>query len=188
MAVAAVSSVNTGTANQNSTGNLTKTLGQDAFFKLLITQLRYQNPLEPMQDQEFIAQLATFSTLEQVTKLNAQFEKMSASMQDSLFAITSIQQATACLGNVIEYVNGKEVLSGRVDSIRIEGGVPVLIVGGAKVDLSSVVAIKSPEPLIIVEKNADEYAAVNSAEPANTGEESADESAGEEQRGVVIDS
>ncbi|MGI6513397.1 MAG: flagellar hook capping protein [Syntrophomonadaceae bacterium] len=169
MGVAGVSSANPVATNQYSTGGLTKTLGQDAFFKLLITQLRYQNPLEPMQDQEFIAQLATFSTLEQATKLNNQFEKMTTSLQDSLFAITSIQQATACLGNVIEYHNGEEICSGRVDSVRIEGGLPVLIVGGAKVDLSSVVAINSPEPVI-------------------TGEESADEFVGEEQRGVDIDS
>lgn len=77
-----------------------------------------------MQDQEFIAQLATFSTLEQATKLNNQFEKMTTSLQDSLFAITSIQQATACLGNVIEYHNGEEICSGRVDSVRIEGDCP----------------------------------------------------------------
>lgn len=168
MGVEAVSA-NQGTANQYSTGALAKTLGQDAFFKLLITQLRYQNPLEPLQDQEFIAQLATFSTLEQATKLNTQFEKLTASLQDSLFAIASVQQATACLGNVIEYRNGEEICSGRVDSVRIEGGLPVLMVGETKVDLSNVVAIKTPEPV-------------------NTGEESADESTADEQRGVVIDS
>jgi len=162
-------SANPTTAKQYSTGDLTKTLGQDAFFKLLITQLRYQNPLEPMQDQEFIAQLATFSTLEQATKLNTQFEKLTASLQDSLFAIASVQQATACLGMVVEYRNGEEICSGRVDSVRIEWGLPVLMVGETKVDLSSVVAIKTPEPV-------------------NTGEESAHESMAEEQRGVASDS
>lgn len=145
-----------GTESDNSAASLKKTLGQDDFFKLLITQLRYQNPLEPLEDQEFIAQLATFSSLEQVTNLNKQFEQMTASMEDSLFAITSIQQATACLGNVVEYRSGEDVLSGRVDSVRIEGGLPVLMVGETRVDLSSIVAIKSPEPVNVVDEGSDE--------------------------------
>lgn len=45
-------------------------LGKDAFMKLLVTQLRYQNPLEPMDDKQFIAQLAQFSALEQMQVLN----------------------------------------------------------------------------------------------------------------------
>lgn len=45
-------------------------LGQDAFMKILVAQLRNQNPLEPMNDTDFIAQMAQFSSLEQLTSLN----------------------------------------------------------------------------------------------------------------------
>lgn len=48
----------------------TKDLGKDDFLKLLVTQLRFQNPIEPMQDQEFIAQLAQFSQLEQLENMS----------------------------------------------------------------------------------------------------------------------
>src|SRR3990172_5189109 len=48
-----------------------RTLGQDAFLKLLITQLENQDPTQPKNDTEFIAQLAVFSQLEKLTEISA---------------------------------------------------------------------------------------------------------------------
>ena len=51
-------------------------LGKDDFLKLMITQLRHQNPLEPMDNTEYISQMASFSALEQMNNLNTSFESM----------------------------------------------------------------------------------------------------------------
>lgn len=52
------------------------TLGQDAFLKLLVTQLQHQDPTQPKEDTEFIAQLATFSSLEKLTEIAASVRQL----------------------------------------------------------------------------------------------------------------
>lgn len=59
------------------------TLGKDDFLQLLMTQLQNQDPSSPMEDTEFIAQMAQFSTLEQMTNMNSTFEKFIAQQQQS---------------------------------------------------------------------------------------------------------
>jgi len=142
MTVSAVTATQTATAENNTAA--TKSLGQEDFLKLLITQLRNQDPLEPMKDQEFIAQLASFSSLEQVTNLNKQFGDLNSYLKDSLYALSSVQQATACLGNEIEYLDGEELKTGVVEAVKIESGMPILIVGDQKVDLADVKSIRRP--------------------------------------------
>lgn len=59
-------------------------LGKDDFLKLLITQLQNQDPSNPMQDTEFIAQMAQFSSLEQMTNMNSTLERFITQQQQSL--------------------------------------------------------------------------------------------------------
>jgi flagellar basal-body rod modification protein FlgD len=78
MAVNSTSGVGSTTTSAVSTTKAgDNTLGQDAFLKLLVTQLQHQDPSNPMDNSEFIAQLATFSSLEKLSSISASVSAIS---------------------------------------------------------------------------------------------------------------
>ncbi|NLZ43239.1 MAG: hypothetical protein GX894_00080 [Clostridia bacterium] len=125
--VGPVTSGNTVTAS--STG--TETLGKDDFLRLLITQLRYQDPLSPMDDKEFIAQMAQFSSLEQIR---------------NLYKLSELQQATSLLGRSVlaakETDGFPEQVYGRVTGVRTSGdNVLLLLDNGTEIKTDEVVSV-----------------------------------------------
>jgi flagellar basal-body rod modification protein FlgD len=78
-----VNSIGQTTSSQTSSNTPTpqaKELGKDAFLQLLTTQLAHQDPTKPQADGEFIAQLAQFSTLEQLTQIQATLQKIGTAL------------------------------------------------------------------------------------------------------------
>ncbi len=94
MAVTGVT--NNSTATQSTaaaTTNALNDLGKDAFLKLLIAELSNQDPLNPMEDREFISQMATFSSLEQMQNMNKTLEGMAEANKFS--AVSYVGRAVA---------------------------------------------------------------------------------------------
>lgn len=113
-------------------------LGRDQFMNLLVTQMRNQNPLEPMKDAEFIAQLAQFSSLEGIEKLNANFSEM--------LSLQQMTEGSNLIGKVVHYqlADSSTISSGTVDGITVRDGTVNLIVGGNRVPLNTVRAMLAP--------------------------------------------
>ncbi len=91
-------------------------MGKDEFMRLLIAQLEHQDPLEPTDNGEFIAQMAQFSSLEGISNLNSTVESFGASMQSTqaLQASTLVGRSVQVLSNWSELKDGKAI-NGTVD-------------------------------------------------------------------------
>jgi flagellar basal-body rod modification protein FlgD len=129
-------------------------LGKDDFFKLLITELKYQDPLEPMKDREFIAQMANFSALEQMQNMNQNLENVIGYLADFTGLLGSsmvMQQAVSLIGKQVEFAGEEEdeLQQGIVESVIMENGVPYLNIAGNKVALEQLLAVRMP----VVEEN-----------------------------------
>jgi flagellar basal-body rod modification protein FlgD len=82
MSVDATSDASSTTNQTNTTSALTKkALGQDAFLQLLVTQLQHQDPTKPVDDSQFITQLAQFSSLEKLTQIADNTEALSSAFE-----------------------------------------------------------------------------------------------------------
>ncbi len=120
----------------NGTRVASDELGKDDFLKLLITQLTHQDPTEPMDDREFIAQMAQFSTLEQMTNLSSEFQRLGGLLQSG--------QAVSLLDKTVDIVLGSATITGQVDEVT-SGEYPQVLVNGFYYDYSNVQRIRTEE-------------------------------------------
>ncbi|HCR14188.1 MAG TPA: FlgD immunoglobulin-like domain containing protein [Solidesulfovibrio sp.] len=100
---------NSGSSGSSSSTTKTKSLGQDAFLQLLVTQLQHQNPLSPMDDKEFVAELAQFSSLEQLTEINTGIGNLASigETQQLMGAVNFIGKKIEATGSAVGLTSGK---------------------------------------------------------------------------------
>ncbi|NLK45724.1 MAG: flagellar hook assembly protein FlgD [Treponema sp.] len=96
-------------------------LGKDDFLKLLITQLSNQDPTSPMENTEFIAQMAQFSSLEQMTNMSTGFTKLTNMLSGT--------EAVYTIGKTVELTSGENIVTGQVQAVT-RGDNPQIIVNG----------------------------------------------------------
>lgn len=124
----------TATAGSAATGSGLGALGGDAFLKLMVAQLRYQNPLEPTDASTMMQQTAAFTQVETLQKL--------AASQQTMLGMSEALMATGLVGQQISAVRADDsVMQGVVDGVRFTAEGPLLSVGGEEVALAAVVQV-----------------------------------------------
>ncbi|NMB44863.1 MAG: flagellar hook capping protein [Firmicutes bacterium] len=128
------------TGHETQTAVERNQLDKHDFLRLLTTQLKHQDPMNPIKDQDFIAQLAQFTALEQTQNLAQAMEKFVESQEK----MGLISQATSLLGKEVVVVNSdtEQAAAGLVSAIQFTDGVPQLVVDGQAYFLWEVQTIK----------------------------------------------
>ena len=130
MAVAAVNEASTTGASS---------LGIQDFLRILTTQLNNQDPLKPMDNQQFVAQLAQFTSLQQTQQMNQKL--------DALLSIQAANQSVGLIGRSVDVQTASGQSSGRVTAFSFASGEPRMTV---TLDSGSVVKDLSLSSLITV--------------------------------------
>ena len=109
-----------------------RNLDKDDFLKILITQLQNQDPSKPMEDREFIAQMAQFSSLGQMTNMSDRFTELSAALKGS--------GAMNLIGRDVRITRGDTLVTGTVEAVT-RGPYPQILVNGTYFDYDDITEV-----------------------------------------------
>lgn len=124
------------TASAKTTTRNTGNLGKDDFLNLLITQLRYQDPLQPADNTQFIAQMAQFSSLEQMQNMNTSISSTKAFGLIGKYVTANVTDTTT---------NETKSVSGTVSSVKIDSGKASVVVNGQSIAIENVTEVTDGE-------------------------------------------
>ena len=121
-------------------------IGKDGFLKLLITQLQNQDPLDPMKNEDFAAQLAQFSSLEQMQNLNDSFNQM--------MDLNKVSSTASLIGKEVTYQDQStgSLVSGQVDRVIIKPDGTYFSIGGKEISSENIKEIGQVAPQVVETK------------------------------------
>ncbi|MTI86004.1 MAG: hypothetical protein FH756_19430 [Firmicutes bacterium] len=115
----------------------TQELDKNAFMQILVNQLKYQNPMEPQDSETFINQMVQLSTMEQMSNLTANMERM---LQSNEF-----NRAVSLIGHQVTALNTNgEVVEGTIEKVSMAAGEPRLVVNNSEYSMGQIVYISEP--------------------------------------------
>jgi flagellar basal-body rod modification protein FlgD len=128
MPVGSVSDYVVAPSGTTTANNAYSALGKDEFLQLLVTQMQYQDPLNPTSDTEFIAQMAQFSSLEQMQNLNNNF---------------SVYKAYELVGKEVSGTVNGNVIEGVVEAVRNQSDGQYAVIGDSLLSIDKITKVKN---------------------------------------------
>lgn len=113
-------------------------LGPEAFMRLLVTQLRHQDPLRPLEDREFLAQLAQLAQVERLARVEERLQAVAAAAEAGS-RLEALSLAAALVGRAVELADGQRLLV--VGAGPGEEGVTLVLEDGRRVGLAELRAV-----------------------------------------------
>ena len=126
------------TVEKNAGGDL----GKDEFLKILAAQLQFQDPMEGGDNSAYVAQLAQFSSLEQMENLNNSLNELKGN-QNLLYG-------TLLIGKMVNLAFEDQMVSGVVDKVKLVDSMLKVVVGGQEYDASNILSLEEEEEIIPV--------------------------------------
>lgn len=111
-----------------------RNLDKDAFLQLFVEQLKNQDPMSPQDSNAFMAQMAQFSILEQITNLNKEVVQLRQSQE--------LSEASALLDRQVKIQSGEDIFSGQVEKVAVLNGDVQVFIDGKGYNLTQVIEVR----------------------------------------------
>ncbi len=139
MNISSTGNVSNTSSSQGVLTNPTSALGGDQFMMLLLAQLRNQNPLEPMDDKDMMAQFTQLNSLEELQKINDGLQ--------GLYRSNQLTEAAGLIGKEVEISTGDgQSQTGVVSGVSLVEGQVMLWLNDLMVPLSSLITVRAQQP------------------------------------------
>lgn len=137
--------------NQLTSRTDTKTSDKDMFLSLMLQQMQNQDPTAPMDNQQWLSQLAQYSSLEQMTQMNEGINSLASSLNslsEGVYQSSGISQTLSLIGKEVDIItdpeNPESIVSGSVTEATFDDGAGQVKVNGKYYPISQIQSVREP--------------------------------------------